>query len=392
MSKDYYEILGVSKDATQEEIKKAFRQLAKKYHPDANPGDPTAEARFKEINEAYEVLSDETKRANYDAYGNPNGPFAAPPPPNGSSGGQSAGDPFGRVFGDFGGFPFGNLFEDFEEMLGGRRRRAEVGPRRGEDLEVEIDITLEEAFSGADKDVRIPRTEQCDRCGGTGAEPGSKVVTCPVCHGTGQVSTSRSSVFGQVIMTTPCTKCGGTGKYIEKPCRQCGGSGQVQKTRVVTVKVPPGADSGLRLRLAGQGNAGSRGGSPGDLYVVVFVKPHSVFQRQGDDLILDKAISFPLAAIGGWTRIPSMEGETELEIPAGTQPGAILRLRGKGMPRLRQKGRGDMLVRVNVRVPTKLTAREREALRELGSLDGESFASGKTLFDRLKGDSGGKAQ
>jgi len=378
LSKDYYEVLGVDKNASQDEIRKAFRTLAKKYHPDANPGDPTAEAKFKEVNEAYEVLSDETKRANYDAYGSPNGPFTG-----GGGGGQ--GDPFGRPFGGAGGFPFGDLFGGFEELFG-TRRRPDTGPRRGQDLEMEMEITLEEAFSGVDRDVRIPRTEVCDRCGGGGAEPGSKVVTCPTCRGTGQVSTTQRSIFGQMLVTTTCTKCGGTGKYVEKPCRECGGTGEVRKARTVTVKVPPGADSGLRLRLAGQGNAGQRGGGPGDLYVVVFVRPHSVFQRQGDDLILDKVVSFPLAAIGGSVTVPCIDGKAELEVPAGTQPGAVLRMRGKGMPRLRSKGRGDMLVRVNVRVPTKLTAKEREALRELGKMDGETFAEHKSFFDRLKGD------
>lgn len=390
MSKDYYETLGVGKDATQDEIRRAFRQLAKKHHPDVNPGDPGAEAKFKEINEAYEVLSDDTKRSNYDAYGNPNGPFAGP----GSGGGAGpggAGDPFGRVFGNFGGFPFGNLFGDFEEILGGRRSR-DTGPRRGDDLEMEMEITLEEAFSGVDRDVRIPRVEDCDRCDGTGAEPGTKVVTCPACQGTGQVSQSQRSIFGQVLVSTPCTKCGGTGRYVEKPCRECGGSGQVRRTRTVTVKIPPGADSGLRLRLSGQGNAGFRGGTSGDLYVVVFIKHHPTFQRQGDDLILDRVISFPLAAIGGSTRIPGLEGEIVLDVPAGTQPGAVLRLRGKGMPRLRSKGRGDMLVRINVRVPTKMSSKERDALRELGTMEGEVFSQSKSLFDRLKGDSGSTAR
>jgi molecular chaperone DnaJ len=380
LSKDYYEVLGVDKGASQDEIKKAFRTLAKKYHPDANPGDPTAEAKFKEVNEAYEVLSDETKRANYDAYGNANGPFA------GGGGGAGQGDPFGRPFGGAGGFPFGDLFGGFEELFGAGRRRPDTGPRRGQDLEMEMEITLEEAFTGVDRDVRIPRTETCDRCGGSGAEPGSKVVTCPACHGTGQVSTTQRSIFGQMLVTTPCAKCEGTGKYIEKLCRECGGAGQVRKTRTVTVKVPPGADSGLRLRLSGQGNAGLRGGGPGDLYVVVFVKQHSTFQRQGDDLILDRVVSFPLAAIGGSVSVPCIDGKADLDVPAGTQPGAVLRMRGKGMPRLRSKGRGDMLVRVNVRVPTKLTAKEKEALKELGKMDGETFAEQKSFFDRFKGD------
>ncbi len=388
MSKDYYEILGVPKDASQDDIKKAFRTLAKKHHPDANPGDPTAEAKFKEVNEAYEVLSDETKRSNFDSYGNPNGPFANGG--GGAAGGGGQGDTFGRVFGGAGGFPFGDLFGGFEEMLGGRRR-PDTGPRRGQDLEMELEITLEEAFRGVDRDVRIPRTEACERCSGSGAEPGTKAVTCPTCHGTGQVSTTQRSIFGQMLVSAPCTKCGGTGKYVEKPCRDCGGSGEVRKTRTVTVKIPPGADSGLRLRLTGQGNAGQRGGGAGDLYVVVFVKHHNTFQRQGDDLILDKVVSFPLAAVGGSVIVPGIDGEAELEVPAGTQPGAVLRMRGKGMPRLRSKGRGDVLVRVNVRVPTKLTAKEKEALRELGKMDGETFGGGKSFFDRLKSD-GGKAQ
>ncbi len=379
MSNDYYEVLGVGKDAGPDEIKRAFRQLAKKHHPDANPGDPNAEAKFKEINEAYDVLSDPAKKSNYDAYGNPNGPVVGPGP-----GGAGGDNPFGRVFGDFGGFPFGNLFGDLEDLLGGGRRQS-TGPRRGDDLEMELDISLEEAFSGADKDVRIPRIESCDRCQGTGAEPGSKVTTCSTCHGTGQVRQARSTILGQVMTVTTCPKCGGTGKTMEKPCRECGGRGQVQRNRVVTVKVPPGAESGLRLRLAGQGNAGTQGGSTGDLYVVVFVKPHALFQRQGDDLILDRVISFPLAAVGGTTRIPTLESDIDLDVPPGTQPGAVLRARNKGMPRLRQKGRGDLLVRVNVRVPTKISAKEREILKDLGKLEGETFSEQRSLFQRLRG-------
>ncbi len=374
--KDYYEILGVDKNASQDEIKKAFRQLAKKYHPDANPGDPTAEARFKELNEAHDVLSDQTKRANYDAYGNANGPTAGP--------GPGGGDPFGRVFEGFGGFPFGDVFGGFGDVFGGGSRR-EVGPRRGADLETEIEITLEQAFSGTERDIRIPRVETCSRCDGSGAEPGTSPVTCPTCNGTGRVRSSQSTLLGQFMTVTPCAKCRGTGRYIEKPCRDCGGSGEAHRNRSVTVKVPPGANSGLRLRLAGQGNAGTRGGSTGDLYVVVFVKPHPTFQRQGDDLILDRVISFPLAALGGKTTIPTLEGDMGLDVPPGTQPGAVLRQRGKGMPRLRQRGRGDILVRVNVRVPTKLSGKEREALRELGNLDGETFNESKSFFQKLKG-------
>lgn len=386
MSKDYYEVLGVGKDAGQDDIKKAFRQLAKKHHPDANPGDKGAEARFKEINEAYEVLSDPAKRSNYDAYGNPNGPFANP----GSGGGGSAGDPFGRVFGDFGGIPFGDLFGNVEEIFGGGRRRSDTGPQRGEDLETEVEITLEDAFSGVERDIRIPRVEQCGRCGGSGAEPGTKVTSCPACHGTGQVKSSRSTILGSFVTVAPCARCGGTGKVVEKPCRECGGKGQVSATRTVTVTIPAGADSGLRLRLLDQGNAGHRGGRTGDLYVLVFVRRHPKFERQGDDLILDQMISFPLAAIGGSTRIPTIEGEAEMEVPAGTQPGSVIRMRGKGMPRLRSKGRGDMLIRVNVKVPSKIGGREKEILKELGSLEGETFADTRSFFGKLRGANGGE--
>lgn len=376
MRKDYYEILGVGKDATQDEIRRAFRKLAKKYHPDANPGDSSAEAKFKEINEAYDVLSDPDKRANYDAYGHAEGPM-------GGGGGYAGGqNPFENVFGDFGGFPFGNLFGDFEELLGGQRKH-DNRPTRGDDLEIEIEITLEEAFKGVEKDIRVPRIETCEKCGGSRAEPGSQIKTCPDCGGSGQVRTTRSTMLGQFVTVTTCSKCGGTGQVIEQPCKTCGGAGQLRRNREVSLKIPPGADSGLRLRLAGQGNAGHRGGPTGDLYVVIFVKPHAVFQRQGDDLILDKVVSFPLAAIGGTTRVPTMEGELDLDVPSGTQPGAILRLRGKGMPRLRHKGNGDLLIRVQVRVPTKLSNDEREALEKLGTMSGESFKQTKSFFKRL---------
>ncbi len=387
MSKDYYEILGVGKDVDQDEIKQAFRNLAKKYHPDANPDDPTAEAKFKEINEAYEVLSDPDKRSNYDAYGNADGPVF-------QGGGYAGGgqDPFGRIFGDFGGSPFGDIFDQFENLFGGstRRTRADTGPVRGRDMEAVVEISLEEAFTGVEKDVTVRRVEQCSHCGGTGAEPGSKVTTCSTCHGTGQVKTSVGTMFGTMTTMRTCPTCGGTGKTVEKPCSRCGGSGETIKDAVISVKIPAGADSGLRLRLTGQGDAGKRGGPSGDLYVNVMVKPHPLFQRQGDDLILDRVISFPLAALGGVVSVPTLEGEVDLTVPAGTQPGAVLRLRGKGMPRLRGKSRGDMLVRLNVRVPTRLSPEEKELLMQLGVSEGEELSDGKSFFKRFKDAVGGK--
>ncbi|HHY17759.1 MAG TPA: molecular chaperone DnaJ, partial [Firmicutes bacterium] len=229
----------------------------------------------------------------------------------------------------------------------------------------------------------------CSRCNGSGAEPGSKVVTCTTCRGAGQVRATVNTILGSMTTVKTCPECGGAGKIAEKPCTDCGGSGETVKARVVTVKIPAGADSGLHLRLSGQGDAGQRGGPPGDLYVAVFVKPHAIFERQGDDLILDKTISFPLAALGGTATIPTLEGKVDLTVPVGTQPGAVLRLRGKGMPRLRGKSKGDLMVRVNVRVPTRLSPKEKELIMELGQSDGENVAEGKSFFQRLKDAAGG---
>jgi len=387
LSKDYYEILGVSRDADQDEIKRAFRNLAKKYHPDANPDDPTAEAKFKEINEAYEVLSDPQKRANYDAYGNADGPVF-----RGGDYGGAGYDPFEHIFGDFGHSPFEDIFSQFENLFGGptRRTRSDTGPVRGRDLEVTLEISLEEAFAGAEKDVKVRRVDQCSRCDGTGAEPGSTVTTCSTCNGTGQVRSTVNTMFGTMTSMRTCPTCGGTGQTVEKPCRECGGSGQTVEDKVIRVKIPAGADNGMRLRLAGQGDAGKRGGPPGDLYVNVVVKPHPLFKRQGDDLILEREISFPLAALGGVVSVPTLDGEVELTVPAGTQPGAVLRLRNKGMPRLRGKGRGDMLVQLNVRVPTRLSPEEKELLAQLEVGEGERLSEGKSFFRRLKDAAGGK--
>ncbi len=381
MSKDYYKVLGVSKDASQDEIKRAFRNLAKQYHPDRNPNDSEAETKFKEINEAYEVLSDTTKRSNYDSYGSADGPF-------GRAGGGAG--PFGgRSPGDFG-FPFGDIFGPFEDMFsGGARRRTSTGPVRGRDLEVQVEISLEEAFTGVERDVRIRRVESCSRCDGSGAEPGTSVITCPHCNGTGQVRSTVNTMLGTMTTLKTCPRCQGTGKTVEKPCIECKGSGQKSNIRTVSVTIPAGADSGLHLRLSGQGDAGLRGGSSGDLYVAIFVKPHAIFERQGDNLIIDRTISFPLAALGGTATIPTLEGDIELTVPSGTQPGAVLRVRGKGMPKLRYKNKGDLMVRVNVRVPTKLSSKERELLVKLGEFQGETVTETRSFFQRIKDAAGG---
>ncbi|HHY36005.1 MAG TPA: molecular chaperone DnaJ [Firmicutes bacterium] len=392
MSKDYYEILGVPRNASDEEIKKAFRTLARKYHPDANPGDKSAEEKFKEINEAYEVLSDPVKRRNYDAYGNPNGPVAGPGPgPSGYGGGT-----FRDVFSDFG-FPFGSLFEEFEEILGGSRARTGTVLERGRDIEVEVELSLEEAFRGGARDITIDRLEKCATCGGTGSRPGSRPVTCPVCHGRGQVRSERTTVFGQFVTVTTCPRCGGRGKVIEDPCPDCRGKGTVRRRKTVTVEIPPGVDSGLRLRLGGQGDAGARGGEPGDLYVLIKVKPHRLFVRQGDDLIMEYSVSYPDAALGTEVEIPGIDGRIPLRIPEGTQPGTEIRLKGRGMPKLGSRHRGDLVVRVNVTVPTRLTARERALLTELKKLQeggGGRGAEdqGDSFFRRMRRAAGGDGQ
>ena len=392
MNRDYYEILGVPRNATDEEIKKAFRTLARKYHPDANPGDKAAEEKFKEINEAYEVLSDPVKRQNYDAYGNPNGPVAGPGP------GSSAyeGGTFRDVFSDFG-FPFGNLFEEFEEILGGGRARSGTVPERGRDIEVEVELSLEEAFLGGTRDIEIDRLEKCTTCGGTGSRPGSKPVTCPTCQGRGQVRSERATVFGQFVTVTTCPRCGGRGKVIGDPCPDCRGRGTVRRRKTVTVEIPAGVDSGLRLRVSRQGDAGPRGGDPGDLYVLVKVKPHKLFVRQGDDLIMEYPVSFPDAALGTEVEIPTIDGKMRLRIPEGTQPGTEIRLKGQGMPRLGSRHRGDLLVRVNVTVPTRLTARERALLTELRKLQADAGAKGAedgsdSFFRRMRRAAGADGQ
>ncbi|HIE13618.1 MAG TPA: molecular chaperone DnaJ [Desulfotomaculum sp.] len=371
--RDYYEVLGVSRDAPQEEIKKVYRRLARKYHPDANPENKEAAAeKFREITEAYAVLSDPEKRAQYDRFGH-----AGPE-------GQGFGFDFSRFdWGDLGfDFGFGDLFDAF--FGGGRRRH---GPQRGADLEMEVELSFREAVFGTEKEVSVPRIERCERCGGSGAAPGSSPERCRACNGTGQLSFSRSTPFGQFIQTRTCDHCGGTGRYIPNPCYDCRGTGNVQRVRKVKVKVPAGVDTGNRLRLRGEGEAGVRGGPAGDLYVYIRVRPDPVFQRDGENVICEVPVSFTQAALGAEIEVPTLDGTTRIKVHEGTQSGTILRLRGKGIPNLRGHGRGDLHYRIKVVTPTKLSEKQKELLREFARLSGEDTAKQekeKGFFEKVK--------
>lgn len=358
--KDYYEILGVPRTASADEIKKAYRKLAVKYHPDKNPGDKTAEEKFKEISEAYEVLKEDKKKAMYDQYGPDAFSGGA-----GMSGGYQGGfqDPFDLFREVFGGERGGGIFDSF---FGGHSSHYERS-NRGSDLRYDLEITLEEAFSGITKTIEYRRNVPCFKCHGTGCEPGTQPKVCPQCHGRGQVITSQ----GFFSMSRPCPRCGGTGKIIEKPCSQCRGQGvEIDKTQV-KVKIPAGINSGSKLRFQGLGEAGPNGGESGDLYIVVFVKEHKLFTRDGSDLIVHQPLSFTLAALGGETQISTLQGDANLKIPAGTQPGTIFKMRGYGMPQMNARGAGDLLVQVSIEVPKKLTKDQREKLGAFAEAMGE---------------------
>ena len=348
MSKrDYYEILGVDRDATPEQVKRAYRKLAHQYHPDKNPGDKEAEERFKELSEAYDTLSQPDKRAAYDRFGH-------------AGVGRAA-----EGFADFGDVGFGGLFDDiFEGFFGTAGRRRGAG-ERGADLRYNLSITLEEAARGLEKDVRIPRLDVCAACGGTGAKPGTRPKTCGACRGTGQVRFSR----GFLSVSQPCQQCRGEGTVLEDPCRSCHGQGRVKVERSLSLKIPAGVETGTRLRVSGEGEAGIRGGGRGDLYVVIQVAEHPLFVRDGEDLLCEVPISFAQAALGAELKIPTLTSSTKLRVPPGTQSGAEFRLRGQGMPSLRRYGVGDLRVRVLVEVPTRLTTRQRQLLEEFATLE-----------------------
>lgn len=379
--RDYYEVLGVSKGASDDEIKKAYRKLAKKYHPDMNPGDKEAEAKFKEVNEAYSVLSDEQKRARYDQFGHAGvDPNYGAGGPGGPFGGFDMGDiDLGDIFGSFfGGGGFGGFGG------GGARRN---GPQKGESLRANLTITFEEAAFGCEKEINLNRTEECDECHGSGCQPGTTAETCPDCRGTGVVRVQQRTGGFAFSSTAACTRCRGTGKIIHSPCKSCGGSGSVKKSKRITVTIPAGIDDGQAVSLRGQGNAGKNGGPAGDLIVGVRVKPHPQFRRDGTTVLYEQPVSFFQAAMGAELEIPTIDGKVKYTLPAGTQTGTTFRLRGKGIPELRGRGRGDQYVTIRVQVPTSLNSEQKEALRVFAQAMGEEVPeeSGlKGFFDKRK--------
>jgi molecular chaperone DnaJ len=379
--RDYYEVLGVAKGAPAEELKKAYRKLAVKLHPDKNPGDKHAEDNFKELGEAYEALSDPDKRAAYDRYGH-----AAFAQGGGAARGGGAGvhDPFDifrEVFGGAGGGGGGGgIFEQFFGG-GGAGKQDRESRQRGSDLRYDMQITLEEAAFGTEKEIEVSKPCTCATCSGTGAEKGSRIVTCATCGGRGQVVTSRG--FFQVAQT--CPRCRGTGQSVEKPCAACRGEGRSEQSTRIKLKIPPGIEDGSRLRSTGNGEAGVRGGQNGDLYVVIHVKEHEVFEREESNLFCDLPISFAMAALGGELNVPTLHGDTTLKIPAGTQSGTTFKLRGKGMPELQGGDTGDLHVRTVIAVPKKLTAEQKHKLQEFAELLGDEVPPPhKSFFERAR--------
>ena len=373
--RDYYEVLGVSKGASDDEIKKAYRKMAKQYHPDLNPGDKTAEAKFKEVNEAYEVLSDKEKRSRYDQFGH------AGVDPNFGAG---AGGPFGGFSGaDFGDIDLGDIFGSFfGGGFGGGSSSRRNGPMKGDTLRAGVTITFEEAAFGCEKEIILNRDETCETCHGSGCEPGTTAEICPNCRGTGTVRIQRGGGAFTFATTASCPKCNGTGKIIHQPCKSCNGSGSVRKQRKITVKIPAGIDNGQAVSLRGQGGAGRNGGPAGDLIISVTVRPHAFFKRDGTSVYLEQPVSFLQATLGAELEIPTIDGKVKWTLPEGTQPGTTFRLRGKGIPSINGRGRGDQFVTVQVQVPKNLTREQKEALHAYGQAMGEIPADHE---DGLKG-------
>jgi len=374
MPQDYYETLGVSRDASESELKSAFRGLARKYHPDVSQ-EPDTEDRFKEINEAYAILSDSEKRAAYDRYGH--------------AGVQGAGGvpdfttvDFSDILGDLFGFGMGGF--------GRSSRRSPNAPRRGSDLQYRVHLKFKEAVFGADKEIEITRDEACDTCSGSGAKPGTSASRCSTCGGNGEVRRSQQTIFGSMVQVTTCPACSGKGEVIVNPCPVCSGRGQVRKSRKKVVTIPSGVDTGTQIRLAGEGQPGVNGGPPGNLYLVIQVQTHKYFRRRDNDILLDLNVNIAQATLGDEVDVPTVDGDAALKIPAGTQPGKVIRMRGKGVPYLRSNGRGDQLVIVNVSIPTSVDAEQQDLLEKLGSsLGTEVVPQERGFFDKLRDVLGG---
>lgn len=369
--KDYYETLGIEKGASEEEIKKAFKKAALKYHPDRNPDNKEAEEKFKEMNEAYQVLSDSEKRARYDQFG------TADP--------SGAGFDGGFDFSGFGGF--GDIFGDI--FGGGSSSRNPNGPRKGADLEYNLSLSFEEAVFGVEKEISITRNEKCEDCGGSGAKAGTTPKTCDKCGGNGQIRVQRNTAFGSFASMSTCDKCGGRGQIISEPCKTCHGSGKERKNRKIKINVPGGVDTGNVMPLRGQGEHGEKGGPPGDLYINIRVAPHKTFKRNGIDIHIESHISFGYAALGTEIKVPTVDGDVKYKVPAGTQPGTVFRLKGKGIPRVNGHGRGDQYVKVIVDVPKSLNEKQKEALKLFMEASGEtveiSEENKKSFVDKIFG-------
>ena len=373
--RDFYEVLGLQKGASDDEIKKAFRKMAMKYHPDRNPGDKEAEEKFKEVNEAYSILSDPDKKNKYDRFGHagvdPNAGF-------GGFGGGGAG--FDDIF-DI----FGNMFGGGFGGMGGGGARRRNAPTKGRDLQKAISITFEEAAFGTKKEISVTKYVKCSTCNGEGAKPGTEKKTCSHCGGTGQVHTVQRTPFGQFQSTGPCPDCGGKGTVIETPCDDCGGTGKVRKTIKINVDIPAGVDNDSVIPIRGQGEPGENGGPNGDFYVVISVKPHKLFKRDRDDLYLDIPITFGQAALGDDITVPTLDGKVSYKVPAGTQPNTVFRLRGKGMPNVRTGRHGDLYVKVTLEVPTKLSSKQKKAVEAMeNALDEKCYQKKSGFAERVK--------
>lgn len=367
----YYEVLGLGKGASEDEIKKAYRKLAKKYHPDLNPGDKTAEEKMKEVNAAYEILSDPEKKARYDQFGH-----AGVDPSYGGGGGQYSG---------FEDFDLGSIFDSFfgGGMGGGQTRRS--GPRKGESIRASVTLTFEEAAFGCQKQITVNRVETCPDCGGSGAKAGTSAETCPDCHGTGQIKTTQRTILGMMSTSSPCSRCRGTGKIIKDPCPSCRGAGSLRKQRMITVQIPAGIDHGQTISVRGEGNAGQNGGPAGDIFVTVNVTPHEIFKRRGQDVMVELPVTFVQAALGAELEAPSIDGKISYNMPEGTQPDTVFRIRGKGIPNLNGRGRGDQFIKVKIEIPRNLTREQKDILRQFDETAGDAqFGEKKGFFEKMK--------